>query len=375
MLFFQNPEYFEVVVVGGGVAGLSVTRELARRSIPVLLLEKGNMLAPEQSTKHHNWLHAGTRHARHPDIAHLLIRAFAKVLKDAEGLIEDKPAYYVTTEDGTAEGYTDAWDALGIQYCELSPIELKRREPALYHAPIKRVFQVPDKIFSPHRLLMRIRDDALRTGYASIRTNAAVTQLVLSKPNNRVCGVRYWDGVEKRERFVESTLTINTTGAWAGKLLMTAGIYLSDRFKLFKAHLVVAAPRLTQGMIVCLDDPFQVIVPHTQPAVSVLDAASDKLTTFSNDLEVEPAIEQYILDAISRLIPELNLSWEEPYCCIKAEYVGKASTTNQGKHPGISLIDHRSEHGVDGLISGWPGKFSAHPIFAEGVIKHVEAHL
>ena len=49
------PERTEVVVIGGGVIGVTTALFLARAGVPVLLLEKGR-IAAEQSSRNWGWV-------------------------------------------------------------------------------------------------------------------------------------------------------------------------------------------------------------------------------------------------------------------------------------------------------------------------------
>lgn len=61
---FQDalPESAEVVVIGGGVAGISTAWFLAKRGVDVLVLEKGRV-AGEQSSRNWGWIRKQARDA------------------------------------------------------------------------------------------------------------------------------------------------------------------------------------------------------------------------------------------------------------------------------------------------------------------------
>ena len=50
---------FEVTVIGGGVVGLSIARELSLSSKKVLVVEKNNSFGQESSSRNSGVIHAG----------------------------------------------------------------------------------------------------------------------------------------------------------------------------------------------------------------------------------------------------------------------------------------------------------------------------
>ena len=55
------PESTSVVIIGGGIVGVSAALTLAERNIPVVLLEKGH-IAGEQSSRNLGWIRKTNRH-------------------------------------------------------------------------------------------------------------------------------------------------------------------------------------------------------------------------------------------------------------------------------------------------------------------------
>tara|TARA_B100000780_G_scaffold277236_1_gene247467 strand:+ start:1812 stop:3050 length:1239 start_codon:yes stop_codon:yes gene_type:complete len=58
---------YEWIIVGGGIAGVSIAEILSRDNKSVLLLEKNDSLASETSKEFHEWFHSGTLHTLVPD--------------------------------------------------------------------------------------------------------------------------------------------------------------------------------------------------------------------------------------------------------------------------------------------------------------------
>jgi len=60
-------EIYDWIIVGGGIAGVSVAEILCREGKSVLLIEKNEKLASETSKEFHEWVHSGALYALVPD--------------------------------------------------------------------------------------------------------------------------------------------------------------------------------------------------------------------------------------------------------------------------------------------------------------------
>lgn len=58
----RHPAATTVVIIGGGIIGLTAALTLAERNIPVVVLEKGR-IAGEQSSRNLGWVRKTNRHA------------------------------------------------------------------------------------------------------------------------------------------------------------------------------------------------------------------------------------------------------------------------------------------------------------------------
>jgi len=63
----MSDQDYDWIVVGAGVAGISIAEILSRLGLKVLLLEKNQKLAAETSRVFHEWLHTGALYTLVPD--------------------------------------------------------------------------------------------------------------------------------------------------------------------------------------------------------------------------------------------------------------------------------------------------------------------
>jgi glycine/D-amino acid oxidase-like deaminating enzyme len=70
------PSATGVVIIGGGIVGLTAALTLAERNIPVVVLEKGR-IAGEQSSRNLGWVRKTSRHAEDIPLAQAADRLWA----------------------------------------------------------------------------------------------------------------------------------------------------------------------------------------------------------------------------------------------------------------------------------------------------------
>src|SRR6266550_4662424 len=90
---------WDAVVIGGGATGAGVLRDLARRGLRTLLVERSD-LGTGTSGRYHGLLHSGGRYvARDPDAARECIAENRILRRIGAFAIEDTGGYFVATPD------------------------------------------------------------------------------------------------------------------------------------------------------------------------------------------------------------------------------------------------------------------------------------
>ena len=127
------------LVVGGGATGAGLLRDLARRGLHALLVEKGD-LGSGTSGRYHGLLHSGGRYVVEDAAAARECIAENRVLRRiAPACIEDTGGYFVATPDDPdeyLERFPGACEAAGVPCDDVPVARLRAREPALNPARV-----------------------------------------------------------------------------------------------------------------------------------------------------------------------------------------------------------------------------------------------
>ena len=179
----------EVLIIGGGVTGTALARDLALRGVDCILVEKDDINAGA-SGRNHGLLHSGARYVAGDREAAMECRAEGDVLKRiAAQAIQDTGGYFVAVP-GDDERYIADFPS----YCERSGItaravdvaEARAQEPALSERAIA-VFAVPDASIDPFRLSLESMADAQRLGARLMRRTRVVG---FEREGRRIVAVR-----------------------------------------------------------------------------------------------------------------------------------------------------------------------------------------
>ena len=136
----------QVVVIGGGVTGTGVLRDLAMRGINALLFERDN-LASGTTGNFHGLLHSGGRYAvKDPDAAVECIQENRILRRIAPDAIEDTGGFFVViddTDEAFLPRFVEGCAKTGIPAEVLSDEQALRLEPKL-SPDLRYAVQVPD---------------------------------------------------------------------------------------------------------------------------------------------------------------------------------------------------------------------------------------
>jgi glycerol-3-phosphate dehydrogenase len=342
------------LVIGGGVTGAGVARDLSLRGLDVTLVDR-NGLGSGASGASHGLLHSGARYAEADAVGAEECIAENGVVRDIAGeCVRDTGGLFVSLSDDDDEYFERKYDAceeVGIPVERLDPERARERVPGLAE-DVERAMAVPDAVVYPSRLVAANAADAREHG-ARIHPHAPVESITVE--DERVTTVRVGGAVEET---LEPDYVINAAGAWAGSVGGMLGVDVEMQ--------------PTRGVMVSLDydslgpvlnrcrdpDDGDIVVPHESEAVvgttSVRVADPDDYE--QAHWEVEVSIEE-----CAEMLPALaDADPIREWWGVRPLYApDEASRNARGISRGFFRLDH-AEDGVGNAVSIVGGKLTTY---------------
>ncbi len=355
-----------IVIVGGGVSGLSIAVRLAQSGLPVTLCEAVD-LGFEASTRNQGWLHSGALFARqNANLAQICHQSLQQTLRFCPDCIEPhhQGMYYILSKPETpADEWTAAWEKARISFQHVEKKQVLDQLPGLDSSRIQQTFLLPDRAFRPDVLLAQLADTAQNLG-VEIRTHTPITELI--HQDHIVQGVITGSGEEIHARQV-----ILATGALAGRywsevFTPLAGAQPGLTRVILKTHLIAIEPLLGPIPFCVVDRDGFNHIPHQH--VSVLGTNRWHVVSRADDIEAEPEEIRILWEDLADLCPECH----RDQCTSIQQWAGTTQQVMQVEQidptvpPLPAVIDHRQESpSYENLWSVYPGRATLWPRLAE----------
>jgi glycine/D-amino acid oxidase-like deaminating enzyme len=217
----QLPPSTTVVIIGGGIVGVSAALTLAERNVPVVLIEKGH-IACEQSSRNLGWIRKTSRHANDVPLAMAADRLWTELperISQKVGYRKCGIMFLSSTEQDLAvhQSWLKSVESLDLGSHLLSAKEIDKQVPGGNRDWAGAIYTPSDGIAEPSVATSAIAKAAIQKG-AVIIQNCAVRTLVRS--GGQVTGVV----TEKGEIKCDQVLLAG--GAWSRRFLGNVGVSL-----------------------------------------------------------------------------------------------------------------------------------------------------
>jgi len=352
----------EVLIIGGGATGTGISRDLALRGIPSVLVEKGD-LASGASGRNHGLLHSGGRYALSDPEAAKECTSENKILKKiASHCIEGTDGLFVSLPEDSLQfrdRFLRACDDAGIPNTLCSRDETLAWEPEL-HPDLLSAIKVPDGAIDPFKLILENAKDAENHG-AEFFLHTEVTSLLIE--GNKIRSVEAKDVVTGQELSIDAAFFINATGAWANRILKLAGLHIG--MALSKGSLLITNRRLTHHVINHCRPPSDgdIVVPNE--TVSILGTTSIRLEEIEK-FEVTPREVSLLVRETSKMIPAIQEArLIRAYAGIRPLFQPEEKGNDRAISRGFALIDHGKRDGIKNLITITGGKLMTYRLMSE----------
>lgn len=358
----------DVLVVGGGATGAGVLRDLARRGLRTLLVDRGDF-GTGTTGRYHGLLHSGGRYAaKDPLAARECILENRVLRRIAPGSIEDTGGYFVATPDDP-EDYVAAFPAACAAAdipCEEIPVaEALRREPAL-NPRIRRVFRLPDGSVEPWHLIDANIADARAHGSDAWSYQRLVA---LERAGDRIVSATLRDERSGSSTRVAPRFLVSTAGAWTGQIAALAGVKVT--MLPGKGVMLIYNQRMTDTVVNRCHKSADgdIMVPiHTVAILGTTDVRVPDPDVYDITREEVAAL----IAEGEKLFPDLGrMRLLRAYAGVRPLYQPPeeaAASQNRQVSRAHTVLDHGESDGVENYVSIVGGKLTTYRLMAEDTV-------
>lgn len=351
----------QVLIIGGGVTGTALARDLALRGVDCIVVEKGDINAGA-SGRNHGLLHSGARYVAGDRAAAMECRAESDILKRmAAQTIQDTGGYFVAVQ-GDDERYIADFPAhcarSGISARAVDVAAARALEPALSKRTIA-VFEVPDASIDPFRLALESMVQARNLGARLLRRTCVVG---FERDGRRIRAVRVQSLAGGAAVRIEAAQVVNAAGAWAREVALLAGAPIGMTYS--KGTLLVTHTRLASRVVNRLRSPSNADIMMPGGTVSIVGTTSTLVDTL-DDIHPTTAEADLIVEEAARLLPALEtMRFIRAFAGVRPLVASPGVADGRSVSRGFSLFDHEDQ-GHDNLATITGGKLTTCRLMAE----------
>ena len=353
------------VVIGGGVTGCGIARDLILRRFDVTLVESGD-LGCGTSSRFHGMLQSGARYAvSDSEYAAQCMRERLIIANLAPEAVEQPGGLFISLAEDPPD-FADKFVA-GCQHAripveELDPDVVMAEEPAISRK-VLRAFSVPDATVQPWQLVNLLADDVRHRG-GTILTRHQVKRIEVS--NGRVSCVCV--AGSSGEQMLKADIVINAAGPWSARVANMVGE--SVNLELGKGSIIVFSYRMVQRVINRCRPPTSHDIMVPTGTVSLFGTTS-MVVDDPDTTHVHPQEIQELLNSAEAFIPHAR-SYRvlRAWAGVRPLYRPRGWSSKMPLSRRHAIIDH-GKNGLSGFFTVCGGSLTTHRDMAEDLGNHV----
>lgn len=364
----------QVLIIGGGITGTAIARDLALRGVHSILIDRSHINAGA-SGANHGVLHSGARYvASDPESSRECKEENELLKKMAPHCIENTGGLYVAVKEDD-EKYLADFPQLcakcGVPCEPLDVGDVLAMEPAL-SKDIIAAYRTEDSSIDPFRAAFENLSQAIDCGHVFL-PYTAVTRFEIDNQKIQLAHVK--DVFTGQEQTIAAQQVVNAAGAWVGQVAGLANASIEILYS--KGTLIVTHARLSRHVLLRLRPPSDGDVLCPGGTVSVLGPSSVRLASPDN---IKPTVEEvdHIISQGIPIVPSLKqCRYIRAFAGVRpliAKKKAAGSTDDRKISRGFDLIDHSAD-GVENFLTVAGGKLSIFRLMAERAADRICARL
>jgi glycerol-3-phosphate dehydrogenase len=398
---------YDVVVIGGGIYGISVARDAALRGLTVALVEQGDF-GNATSSNLHKIIHGGLRYLQDGDLKRMResIRERSILLRIAPHLVHPIPCLIPTYRHSLQNKLLMSLACIANDLIsadrnrQLKPHKKIPRGRVISKAECLQLCPELDQrdltgaaiyydaqVYNPDRLNLSLLLSAMKTGADA----ANYAQVIGFLRNGRaVTGIKVKDLLSGTIFEIRARMVVNCTGPWTNSVLRPLGLPSFKNIGWCKAMVLVTRP-LVQDIALGLlgrtpyedrdalfNKGYRLFFVTPWRSKSLIGTFQAPYDGHPDDFEVTERDVADYLQEINAALPKARISRGD----LHFVYRGLLPVTKGQDHTrGVNLIkhhqihDHLAEEGIEGLVSVLGVKYSTARDIAEKLVDFVVKRL
>lgn len=371
-------EYFDVVVIGGGITGAGIALDAVTRGLKVALIEKEDF-ASGTSSKSTKLIHGGLRYLKQFEFS--LVREVGKeraiLNKLAPHLVRPEKMLFPLIKDGN---YGKIMTSVGLMVYDvladvekedqrkmLTPEETMVLEPLLDAEKVEGGGIYAEYQTDDFRLVVEVIKAAKHEG-ASVLNYCCFDSFV--EKGGNICGVYATDRISNQSLEIHGDYVVNATGPWVDDIRGTQEVVSGKKLHLTKGvHIVVPYDKLPIRQSVYFDvSDGRMIFAIPKKDITYIGTTDTEYHGDPRGSTTALSDVGYLLSAVNENFPEIDLKLED----VRSSWAGvRPLIHEEGKS--ASEISRKDEIFISekGLISIAGGKLTGYRKMAKRVVEQV----
>ena len=398
----EAEQEFDLIIIGGGITGISVAREAASRGLKTVLLERGDF-GSGTSAATTKYIHGGIRYLEQYDVAVVResLRERRILALGAPHLVEQTrfimPAWRWSKPPTALIGAgillydtlafdrnLRAPDSLRIPHPRwLSRSKLLAAVPWLDQSGLQGGFAYHDTLnVHPERLLLAYAKSATAAGAVLLNHTRVNSFVSTSSERLHIEGVRATDVLSGQEIVIRGKVVVNAAGPWIDKVLETLGKGTGVGVDRSKGVHVLTRPlggpgRVTDAVFARAQSGRHVIVSPWM-GKSFIGPTDTPIESDESGVVVDPDDVTLILDTVNSTMaasePKLTTDDVEMTTVGVRPLIRETANDDDAQDAGTYSASrahelyHHADHGVDNLWSIGGGKWTTGRATAEEMV-------
>lgn len=301
----MTDQHFDAIILGAGINGCGIAREMSLRGYKVLILDK-YLIGSGTSSKSSRLIHGGLRY-----LESMKFKLVHEALLDRKELIELYPdlvqfrSFYLPVYKSSPRKAWMIWaglklyDLLSDKYSDHKSSKIPKKEFAL-HAPclkqenLKAVFQYFDAKTNDMKLTQRIAAEAEDNG-ATILEKTLVTQIEHDQSNF---------SVSLKQTIFKAPVLINTTGPWIDEVNERYNLPANYHIRKISGIHIVVHGLMSNDLLFMQTKGKRIffIIPEPENNQTLIGTTEREENCSANDVVVNPDDVKYILENINHYL-------------------------------------------------------------------------